>query len=85
MARFLASSAYFSSILGYGTAPDDFSLNYQLTQIIQYNTVSFGGGFSKSIHYKTTLGIFGTWYNEKLAEGYYRNQYDVYLTLLRRF
>ncbi len=78
-------SAYFSSILGYGTAPDDFSLNYQLTQILQYNTVSFGGGFSKSIHYKTTVGVFGTWYNQKLGIGYYRNQYDIYATLLRRF
>ena len=81
----LNRSAYFSSILGYGTAPDDFSRNYLLTQILQYNTVSLGGGFSKSIHYKTTVGIFGTWYNQKVGINYYLNQYDVYATLLRRF
>jgi len=81
----LNRSAYFSNIIGYGTAPDDLSRNYQLTQIIQYNTISFGGGFSKSIHYKTTVGIFGTWYNQKLGVGYYTNQYDIYATLLRRF
>lgn len=81
----LNRTAYFSSILGYGTAPDDFSRNYLLTQILQYNTYSFGGGFSKTIQYKTTIGIFGTWYNQKLGVAYYQNQYDIYATLLRRF
>jgi YaiO family outer membrane protein len=78
-------SAYFSGIAGYGTAPDDFSLNYQLTQIIYYNTVSVGGGYSKTLQHRTTIGIFGTWYNEKIGINDYRNQYDIYVILLRRF
>ncbi len=78
-------SAYFSTIMGYGTAPDDFSLSYELTQILIYNTVSVGAGFSKTIQYRTTFGIFGTWYNEHVGIGTYRNQYDIYATVLRRF
>jgi cellulose synthase operon protein C len=78
-------SEYFSAIMGYGTAPDDFSLSYELTQILTYNTVSVGAGYSKTIHYKTTFGLFGTWYNERVGIGAYRNQYDIYATVLRRF
>jgi YaiO family outer membrane protein len=82
--------SYFTAIAGYGTAPDDFSLNYELTKLLAYNTVSCGAGYSRQIQYRTTLGIFGTWYNEKTGlnkfdVANYQNQYDIYVTLLRRF
>jgi len=76
---------YFSALIGYGTAPDDFSRNYELTRIINYNTVSCGAGFTKQLHFRTTIGIFGTWYNEKLTTTQYENQYDIYATLLHKF
>jgi YaiO family outer membrane protein len=76
---------FFTALMGYGTAPDDFSLAYQLTQLLTYNTVSVGAGYTKTLHYRTTIGLFGTWYNEKIGIGDYRNQYDVYATLLRKF
>jgi len=76
---------YFSTIMGYGTAPDDFSQAFQLTQLLAYKTVSVGAGYSKQIHFRTTVGIFGSWYNERLTSTVYRNQYDVYVSLLRRF
>ena len=76
---------FFTALMGYGTAPDDFSLAYQLTQLLTYNTVSVGAGYTKTVHYRTTIGLFGTWYNEKIGIGDYRNQYDVYATLLRKF
>jgi len=81
---------WFSTILGYGTVPDDFSRNYQLSRIIQYNTITVGMGYTKQFHYRTSLGIFGTWYNlqtgqDAVGNGQFRNQYDIYLSLLRRF
>jgi cellulose synthase operon protein C len=76
---------FFTALMGYGTAPDDFSLNYQLTKLIAYNTISVGAGYTKILHYRTTIGVFGTWYNEKIGIGAYQNQYDIYVTLLRRF
>jgi len=79
-------ASYFSGIVGYGTAPDDFSLNYELSNILQYPTVSAGMGFSKQFHYKTTVGLFGTWYNMKLSPlNTYQNQYDISITVLHRF
>lgn len=81
---------YFSAIAGYGTAPDDFSVNYDLTRTLAYNTISVGAGYSKQIQYRTTIGIFASWYNMKtgvdvFGNGTFRNQYDIYATLLRRF
>jgi YaiO family outer membrane protein len=81
---------YFSAIAGYGTAPDDFSINYDLSRVLAYNTISVGAGYSRQIQYRTTLGIFGSWYNMKTGadingNGTYRNQYDIYVTLLRKF
>ncbi len=76
---------YFSTVMGYGTAPDDFSRNYELSQISLYKTVSAGAGYSKNFRYRTTLGVFGTWYNVKYGNPAFYNQYDIYVTLLRRF
>ena len=76
---------WFSAIAGYGTAPDDFSRNFAIAQLSAYNTTSVGAGYQKQIKYRTTLGIFATWYNQKITEGVFHNQYDIYLQLLRRF
>lgn len=86
---------WFSAIAGYGNAPDDFSRNYALAQLLSYPTVSCGAGYTKSIKYRTSLGMFFSWYNQKYTEAVvnngvrteatYHNQYDFYLQLLRRF
>jgi len=78
-------ASFFSAIMGYGTAPDDFSLNYELSNILQYPTISAGMGFSKQFHYKTTVSLFCTWYNMRLATNAYQNQYDIAITVLHRF
>ncbi len=86
---------FFSTILGYGTIPDDFSRLYNLGGIITFPTVSAGAGFSHQFHYRTTLSLNGTWYNMKVDEVQnfntgitqkkFINQYDIFVTLLRRF
>lgn len=76
---------FLTVILGYGTAPDDFSRSYNITHLLSYNTVSVGAGWQRQIFYRTTFGIFGSWYNYEIEKGLYRNQYDIYLTLLRKF
>ncbi len=89
-------SDWFSGICGYGNAPDDFSRNYALAQLLSYPTVSVGAGYTKQIKYRTTLGVFVSWYNQKYADATYvnsvktadavhHNQYDMYFQLLRRF
>ncbi len=76
---------WFSAIFGYGNAPDDFSRNFQFAQLISYPTISVGAGYTKQFKYRTSVGIFGTWYNEKVADQLYHNQYDIFIQLLRKF
>ncbi|NDC41549.1 MAG: hypothetical protein EBZ77_08370 [Chitinophagia bacterium] len=80
---------YISFIAGYGTAPDDFSRNYVLARLLSNPTVSVGAGYTKLIHFRTTVGIYGTWYNQKVSDQpnvqQYYNQYDLYFQVLRRF
>jgi len=78
-------SDYFSVLMGYGTAPDDFTLNYEITKLLAYKTVIVGAGYSKQINYRTTFGIFATWDNEQVRETQFHNEYDLYFLLLRRF
>ncbi len=83
-------SDYFSTVVGYGNGPDDFSRMYNLGELSIYKTVSAGAGYMKQFHYRTSLSIFGTWYNQRtgvdgLGNPTHINQFDVFVTLLRRF
>ncbi|MBA3827466.1 MAG: tetratricopeptide repeat protein [Taibaiella sp.] len=76
---------YFSFLAGYGTAPDDRSTNYILKSLAQYQVVIVGVGFRKAIRYLTVVGVDVNWLNQRINSVFYRNQYDIYLTLTRRF
>ncbi len=82
---------YFSAFAGYGNAPDDFSTAYFLSQLAQFQTISCGVGYKKEIRHLTTIGINASWYNTRTDYdattriGAYRNQYDIYVQLMRRF
>jgi hypothetical protein len=76
---------YFSATAGYGNAPDDFSTAYFLAENSSYKTVSCGAGYRKFFSYRTSLGITASWYNIKTNIDAYRNQYDIYISVQRRF
>lgn len=76
---------FFYAILGYGNSPDDFTRSYLLVDNVNYTTYSIGAGYQKMFNYRNVVTLSGTWYNQKREEGRYRNQYDLYLTFLRKF
>jgi cellulose synthase operon protein C len=78
-------TAFFTAIAGYGTAPDDFTLNYETTRLTAFNTVTVGAGYQWQVSYRTTLGIYGTWYNERVRPALYHDEYDLFFVLIRRF
>jgi YaiO family outer membrane protein len=71
--------------IGVGDSPDEFSRNYQLNNELGSQTYSIGAGYQKAFSYRNILNLSGTWYNQKLAAGRYRNQYDISLSFLRKF
>lgn len=69
----------------YGTTPDERSLNFQYERIADLKTISIGAGFQKQFKYRTTIGLFGNWINQQLTDNTYQNQYDIYISLQRKF
>ncbi len=71
--------------VGLGTSPDDRS------RLVIYNELSglltrfVGAGIRKSIDYRTSVGLNGTWITHKIADQRFLNQYDVYFSLIRNF
>lgn len=76
---------YLSVIAGLGTSPDDRSRLIQFPQLSGLLTRSIAAGYQKTIKYRTTLGLFGTWINQKIEDNKYQNQYDIYITVQRKF
>ncbi len=78
-------TTFLYAVLGFGNSPDEFTRNYQLTNNLGQTTYSIGAGFQKTFSYRNTFSINGTWYNQKISEKRYRNQYDIYLSFYRKF
>ncbi|GAA3925568.1 tetratricopeptide repeat protein [Chitinophaga oryziterrae] len=76
---------YLSFTAGLGTSPDDRSRLIQFPQLAGLLTRSVGAGYQKTFKYRTTVGLFGTWINQKISTSDYQNQYDIYIMLQRKF
>jgi YaiO family outer membrane protein len=76
---------YIAFNAGLGTSPDDRSRLIQFPKLAGLLTRSVGAGYQKTFRYRTTAGIFGTWINQKITTTEFQNQYDIYITLQRKF
>jgi hypothetical protein len=70
---------------GLGTSPDDRSRLIQFPKLAGLLTRSVGAGYQKTFSYRTTVGLSGTWINQKITPTSFQNQYDINITLLRKF
>jgi YaiO family outer membrane protein len=76
---------YISFIAGLGTSPDDRSRLIQFPKLAGLLTRSVGAGYLKTFKYRTAVGVYGTWINQKVTDATFQNQYDLYITLQRKF
>ncbi|UYQ94822.1 tetratricopeptide repeat protein [Chitinophaga horti] len=76
---------FLSVFAGLGTSPDDRSRLIAFPQLSGLLTRSVGAGYQKTIKYRNTLSINGTWINQKIGDSQFQNQYDIYLMFLRKF
>lgn len=76
---------YISFVAALGTSPDDRSRLIAFPQLVGLLTRSVGAGFQKTFRFRTTIGVNGTWINQKISDSQFQNQYDLYFTLLRKF
>ncbi|MBO9729973.1 MAG: tetratricopeptide repeat protein [Chitinophaga sp.] len=76
---------YLQVVAGLGTSPDDRSRLVNFPNLTGLLTHSIGAGYQKVLHYRTSLGLYGTWINQKITDTGFQNQYDIYVSLQRKF
>lgn len=76
---------YLALIAGLGTSPDDRSRLINFPKLSGLLTRSVGAGYQRTFQYRNTLGIYGTWINQKITDTDFQNQYDIYITFQRKF
>lgn len=76
---------YVMAGVGFGTTPDDFNRNFQYVNRIGITTYNFMLGYTRIYKHRNTFGVTGTWYNQQLNSGFYRNQIDLFFMFLRKF
>lgn len=76
---------FLSMTAGLGTSPDDRSRLIQFSELTGLLTRSVGAGYQRTFRYRTTLGLNATWITQKVGEQQFNNQYDLYISVMRRF
>ncbi|MDR6733728.1 tetratricopeptide repeat protein [Sphingobacterium sp. 2149] len=70
---------------GMGTSPDDRSRLILLPELGGVMSRSLGAGYRRTINYRTSLGLNGTYTSQKIGTATFRNQYDLLLALQVKF
>ncbi|MGV3459132.1 MAG: tetratricopeptide repeat protein [Flavobacterium sp.] len=68
-----------------GTAPEDQKLDFQTNTLLSYVNTMVGAGYFHYLSNRTSVGVLGNWYNFKVTENTYLNQYNLFLTLRTKF
>lgn len=76
---------FVTASFGTGNSPDEFSRNFRLAENINITTYSCSFGYTRIFKYRNTFNISGSWYNQRLQSGAFRNQYDIFFMFLRKF
>ncbi len=76
---------YIFATASLGTPPEDKALDFQVNTFLNYSTRMVGGGFQHKIRHRAAIMILGNWYNFRVKEDYYVNQYNLFISLLTKF
>lgn len=81
----LSEADLLQASFGLGTSPDDRSRLILLPELGGVMSRSVGAGYKRTINYRTSIGINGTYSSQKIGTASFRNQYDVLLALQVKF
>lgn len=76
---------YAMAMVSIGNAPEDTRLDFQITNFLSYVNTMVGAGYYFHTSNRTSFGIVGNWYNFKMTDTSYINQYNLYLAIRTRF
>lgn len=76
---------YALAMASVGTVPEDQKLDFQTNTFLSYVNTMVGAGYFHYLSNRTLVGVMGNWYNFKVSEDLYLNQYNLFLTLRTKF
>lgn len=76
---------YLTFIASTGTSPDDRSRVFENLDFGSFLSTSFALGYKKTFKNAFGVSLVGAWTNQKISDSDYLNQYDLYLTVLKKF
>ncbi|MCC5918110.1 MAG: tetratricopeptide repeat protein [Cryomorphaceae bacterium] len=73
------------AMASFGTVPEFSQLDFQINTFLTFVNTMVGGGYVHHFNYRNKLTIMGNWYNFRVTETSYVNQYMLYLQLTTNF
>ena len=68
-----------------GNAPEDTRLDFQIETFLSFWNTMVGAGYFHFFNHRTSAGIMGNWYNFKLGDDFYLNQYNLFIIVRTKF
>ena len=72
-------------IAAVGNAPYDQRLSFQNETFFSYLHTMVGAGYQYPLNKNLAFGVYGNWYNYRIRDNYYQNQYELTLLCEIRF
>lgn len=76
---------YVTAMTSIGTAPEDEKLEFQIDTFLTYVNTMVGAGYFHHLSHRTSFGVLGNWYNYRVNDNVYVNQYNLFLTIRTKF
>ncbi|MBY8961523.1 tetratricopeptide repeat protein [Flavobacterium sp. D11R37] len=76
---------YVTAMTSIGTAPEDEKLEFQIDTFLTYVNTMVGAGYFHHLSHRTSFGVLGNWYNYRVNDNAYVNQYNLFLTIRTKF
>lgn len=76
---------YVTAMTSIGTAPEDEKLEFQINTFLTYVNTMVGAGYFHHLSHRTSFGVLGNWYNYRVNDNAYVNQYNLFLTIRTKF
>jgi len=76
---------YLFATASIGTPPEEKALDFQVNTFLTYTTRMVGGGYQHKIKHRAAILIQGNWFNFRIKEDYYVNQYNLFISLITKF
>ncbi len=76
---------YLMAMASIGSAPENEKLDLQINSFLFYTNSMVGTGYYHYFNHRTSIGLLGNWFNYRVTDKRYLNQFNLFLILKTKF